>query len=62
MLYEGDTLVGVLLTHVDDFLYGGHGKRFDEAMEKIKKEMDNSRYFAFNYVPILDRSNSSRCT
>ena len=38
MLYDGDRLVGVLLTHVDDLLYAGSGTKFDDAMEKIKKD------------------------
>ena len=36
-LFEGNRLVGILGVHVDDVVRGGNGKRYDEAIERLKK-------------------------
>ena len=38
MKYDGDVLVGLLLTHVDDLLYAGSGPVYDEAMNRLRED------------------------
>ncbi len=38
MKYDGDVLVGLLLTQVDDLLYAGSGPVYDEAMNKLRED------------------------
>ena len=38
--YHGDRSVGAMLVlHVDDACYGGHGKQYEQAMEKLRKSL-----------------------
>ena len=49
-LHDGDTLVGIMITHVDDLLYAGAGPVYEKAMNAIKKEFklkENTGTFTF---------------
>ncbi len=50
MKYDGDALVGLLLTHVDDLLYAGSGPVYDAAMNKLREDFklkENTERFTF---------------
>ena len=38
LLWDGDTLVGIMGVHVDDVLVGGRGELFEESLKLLKKQ------------------------
>ena len=39
MTHDGAVLMDLLMVHVDDLLYCGDGKKYKDAMTKLKDEM-----------------------
>ena len=39
MMHDGKELIGLLMVHVDDLLYCGNGKKYEDTMNKLKAEV-----------------------